>query len=47
MRTITIEIAQNEDYLLLLALLQKFSNIKISEKPQSEKKPICRNIGIA
>jgi len=38
MRTITIEIAQNDDYLLLLALLQKFSNIKISEKPQPDKK---------
>lgn len=38
MRTITIEIAQNEDYLLLMALLQKFSSIKISEKPQLEKK---------
>lgn len=38
MRTITIEIAQNEDYLLLMALLQKFSSIKISEKPQFEKK---------
>ena len=37
MRTITIEIAQNEDYLLLMALLQKFNNIKISEKPQFEK----------
>jgi predicted rRNA methylase YqxC with S4 and FtsJ domains len=38
MRTITIEIAQNDDYVLLLALLQKFTDIKISEKPQLEEK---------
>ena len=38
MRTITIEIAQNEDYLLLLALLKKFNNIIVSEKRQPEKK---------
>jgi hypothetical protein len=38
MRTITIEIAQNEDYLLLLALLKKFNNIIVSEKRQPEEK---------
>lgn len=38
MRTITIEIAQNEDYILLLALLKKFNNIIVSEKKQPEKK---------
>ena len=45
MRTITLQIAQHEDYLLLMALLQKFQAIQIIEKQKAEKQDMAQFYG--
>lgn len=45
MQTITLQISQNEDYLLLLALLQKFNTIKIVQKTQPKKRDMSHYYG--
>lgn len=45
MKTITLQISQNEDYILLLALLQKFTGIKVLEKKQASKRDMAKYYG--
>ncbi len=45
MRTITIDISQHEEYILLLALLQKFKSIKITEKVMRKKRNMKQYYG--
>lgn len=45
MHTITLQISEQEEYMLLLALLRKFRAIRVIEKPQDEPQDMAQYYG--
>lgn len=45
MQTITIDISQHEEYILLVELLQKFKSIRIREKVSNKKQNMAQYYG--